>query len=287
MAQLDWRIGAARITRFVETEVAVPPQGLFPDATPEAIARHRAWLDPGFVTADGNFTLSIHALLVEVGGARILIDTCLGERPIPNYPEMAGRGRAFLADLAQAGSPRESIDVVLCTHLHFDHVGWNTLVEDGHSVPTFPNARYLFARKEWEHWRTSSERDYASTLADTVQPVLDAGLADLVDADHVVCDGVRLEPTPGHTPGHVSVRIASGGQQAFVTGDMTHHPVQWAEPDWRMPADVDAAGAAATRRRLARALAQDETLVIGTHYAGPCAGRVVSRGEGARFEARR
>jgi glyoxylase-like metal-dependent hydrolase (beta-lactamase superfamily II) len=154
-------------------------------------------------------------------------------------------------------------------------------------VPTFPNARYLFARREYEHWQSAAEKDYASTLADTVQPVLDAGLADLVECDHRVCDGVRLDPTPGHTPGHVSVRIESGGQQAFVTGDMTHHPVQWAEPDWRMPADVDSAGAAATRRRLARTLADEETLVIGTHYAGPCAGRVVRAADGMRFHARR
>jgi glyoxylase-like metal-dependent hydrolase (beta-lactamase superfamily II) len=283
----SWTIGTARITRFVETEVAIPPQGLLPDATPEALARHRAWLAPGFMDGDGNFTLSIHALLVEQGGARILIDTCLGEHQIPGYEQLAGRGRALLDELATAGAPRESIDRVLCTHMHFDHVGLNTLREGTRWVPTFPNARYYFAQAEWEHWSTAGESHYASTLADAVKPVLDAGQAELVATDHRICDGIELVPSPGHTPGHVCVRIASRGTQALVTGDATHHPVQWAEPAWGMPADVDAAGAAATRRRLGRELADSETLVIGTHYAGPCAGRV-RRGEaGTWFDARR
>jgi glyoxylase-like metal-dependent hydrolase (beta-lactamase superfamily II) len=287
MGQLGWSIGSARVTRFVETEVAMPPQGLFPEATPEALARHRAWLEPAFVDAGGNLTLSIHALLVETAGLRILIDTCLGEHKVPGYEDFAGRGRAFLDELAAAGAPRESIDVVLCTHLHFDHVGWNTLREGSRFVPTFPNARYLFARSEWEHWRDAPEAPFASTLGDAVRPVLDAGQADLVSTDHRICDGVWLEPTPGHTPGHVSVRIESGGERAFVTGDATHHPVQWAEPDWAMPADVDSRGAAATRRRLADALADSGALVIGTHYAGPCAGEVVRGGAGVWFRARR
>ena len=110
-----------------------------------------------------------------------------------------------------------------------------------------------------------------------------AGLADLVETDHKICDSVRLVPTPGHTPGHVSVEIASQGQRAFITGDMTHHPVQWAEPDWKMPADSDPAAAAATRRRIAGALANTPVLVIGTHYAPPCAGRLVRGASGVSF----
>ncbi len=118
-----------------------------------------------------------------------------------------------------------------------------------------------------------------------MRPIVDAGLADLVETDHKLCDGVRLVPSGGHTPGHVSVEIASGGRRAFITGDMTHHPVQWAEPEWKMPADVDPAAAAATRRRIGADLAAREALVIGTHYAPPCAGHVVRGERGLRFRA--
>ena len=287
MGQLCWSIGSARVTRFVEMEAPLDAKGFFPSSSQEALARHRAWLEPGFMNRSGELLLSIHALLVEIGGIRILVDTCLGEHPVPGMEALAGRGRAFLDEMAQAGAPRESIDVVLCTHLHFDHVGWNTLREGTRWVPTFPNARYLFARAEWEHWSSADESPYAPTLLDAVKPVLDAGQGDLVAVDHRVCDGVRLVPTPGHTPGHVSVRIASGGAEALVTGDATHHPVQLAEPDWGMDADVDSKLAAATRRRMIAELADSDTLVIGTHFAGPTAGHVVRGESGTWFRARR
>jgi glyoxylase-like metal-dependent hydrolase (beta-lactamase superfamily II) len=286
MGQLGWSIGSARVTRFVELEVPLDAQDFFPASSPPAFGRHRAWLEPDFMNRQGELLLSIHALLVEIGGIRILVDTCLGEHQVPGMDALAGRGRAFLEEMAQAGAARESIDVVLCTHMHFDHVGWNTLRDGSRWVPTFPNARYLFAKSEWEHWRTAPP-DPTSTVNDAVKPVLDAGQGDLVAVDHHVCDGVRLVPTPGHTPGHVSVRIASGGAEALITGDATHHPVQFAEPDWGMAADVDSKLAAATRRRMIAELADSDTLVIGTHFAGPTAGHVV-RGEiGAWFEARR
>jgi glyoxylase-like metal-dependent hydrolase (beta-lactamase superfamily II) len=286
MGQLGWAIGAARVTRFVEMEAPLDAQGFFPSSSAEAFARHRAWLEPDYMDREGRLLLSIHALLLEIGGIRILVDTCLGEHEVPGMEALAGRGRAFLDEMAQAGAPRESIDIVLCTHMHFDHVGWNTLHEGSRWVPTFPNARYLFAKSEWEHWSTAPPESM-STLRDAVKPVLDAGQADLVAMDHRVCDGVRLVPTPGHTPGHVSVRIASGGAEALVTGDATHHPVQFAEPDWGMDVDVDAKLAAATRRGMIAELADSETLVIGTHFAGPTAGHVVRGASGVWFRARR
>ena len=286
MGQLSWSIGSARLTRFVEIEVPLDARGFFPSSSPEALARHRAWLEPDFMDRQGQLLLSIHTLLLEIGGIRILVDTCLGEHAVPGMEALAGRGRALLAEMAAAGAPRESIDVVLCTHMHFDHVGWNTMREGSRWVPTFPNARYLFAKSEWEHWSTAPH-DPTSTVKDAVKPVLDAGRGDLVGVDHRVCDGVRLVPTPGHTPGHVSVRIASDGAEALITGDATHHPVQFAEPDWGMDADVDSKLAAATRRRMLAELADSDTLVIGTHFAGPTAGHVVRGESGAWFRARR
>jgi glyoxylase-like metal-dependent hydrolase (beta-lactamase superfamily II) len=286
VGNLGWRVGDIAVTRVVETEVTLPAEGLLPEATPAALARHRSWLEPHFLDAEGRLVLSIHALLIEAGRRRILVDTCVGEHPVPGF-DLFTPSQRFLSDLAEAGFPRESIDTVLCTHLHFDHVGWNTMRDGDRWVPTFPNARYLFARAEWEHWRADLDSVYAPTLRHAVQPILDAGLADLVETDHRVCEGVQLRPSPGHTPGHVCVHLASRGEHAFITGDMTHHPVQWAEVDWRMPADSDSREAAATRRRVIDACADGSTLVIGTHYAPPCAGYLVRSPQGIRFETKK
>ena len=206
--------------------------------------------------------------MVESQGKVILVDTCVGENAPPDIPMDLGDS-PFLENLAAAGYTRDRIDFVLCTHLHFDHTGWNTMREGGRLVPTFPNARYLFARQEWEHWNAQEEKGFAGTWAEW---------------DFVLTDEVRLEPTPGHTPGHVAVRIASDGHEAMITGDLTHHPVQWAEPDWAMGADSDSSAAAATRHRLLAEHTDGPLLVIGTHYAPPTAGRLVKRGGGTRFE---
>jgi len=286
MGNLSWKIGDVTITRVLENEASLPPESMLPAATPEALARHRDWLCPSFLDADGNFILSVHALVVEASGRRILVDTCMGDQKVAGFEALAPNP-GFLDELAAAGFPRESIDIVLCTHLHFDHVGWNTVEEGGRRVPTFPNARYLFARAEWEYWDGHRSRVFTPTIDACVRPVVDAGLADLVETDHRICDEVWLEATPGHTPGHVAVRVSSRGEEAFITGDMTHHPVQWAEPDWGMPADSDGARAVETRRRVLGEHVDGPTLVIGTHYATPCAGHLVRGDDGVRFRAKR
>ncbi len=286
MGNLSWKIGDVTVTRIVESETELPPEALLPQATADSLAPHRSWLEPGFLSGDGNFVLSIHALVIEAGDRRILVDTCVGEHSFPGF-EMLAPNAAFLDELATARFPRESIDTVLCTHLHFDHVGWNTMKDGDDWVPTFPNARYLFARVEWDHWRQQEDKTYAGSLDASVQPIIDAGLADLVETDHRVCDEVWLEPTPGHTPGHVCVHIGSRGERAFITGDMTHHPVQWAEVDWKMLADTDSEQAAASRRRVIEDHAGSDTLVIGTHYAAPTAGYLAKGEAGVWFRAKR
>src|SRR5206468_10588025 len=181
-----------------------------------------------FLDDDDQFILSIHGLVIEADGLRILVDTCIGSRPTPGYEMLSGRDSPFLDNLVSAGFPLESIDMVLCTHLHFDHVGWNTRLVDGKWVPTFPNARYLCGRKEYEHWKmlkdTHGYHDL-NHMHDAVQPVVDAGLVDLIEPSHSICPELKLRPTPGHTPGHVSIAIESRGQPAIVTGDMMHHPI--------------------------------------------------------------
>lgn len=289
MENLVWKVGDVRITRIPEQVVSLPAFHLIPEATAEGLAPHEAWLAPHFLDAPDdqgrpNFLLSIHGLVVESKGHTVLVDTCTGEKAAPGFEALLVGDLRFLDHLRAAGFDPDRIDTVLCTHLHFDHVGMNTRRDGDRWVPTFPNARYLFARAEWEHWTQGGDPAYVPTLSEAVQPIVDAGLADLVDSDHRITDEVRLEATPGHTPGHVAVRIESGGEQALITGDLTHHPVQWAEPEWTMRADTDGAQAVRTRYRLLGEHTDAGTLVIGTHYAPPCAGRLVKQDGGVKFD---
>jgi glyoxylase-like metal-dependent hydrolase (beta-lactamase superfamily II) len=215
-----------------------------------------------------------------------VVDTCIGnDKNLPMVKNWHKRtGGTFLRDLADVGFPADSVDTVLCTHLHVDHVGWNTVREDGHWVPTFKNARHLWNKAEYDFWSVTEAKGFVDIIAESVAPVFDAGLVDLVAEDHVVTDEVRLEPTPGHTPGHVSVHIRSRGEEAVITGDLTHHPGQLAHPEWRSSADADGEQAEATRRAFLERYADQPVLIIGTHYAAPTAGHIVRDGDVYRLE---
>lgn len=286
---LSWQVGAVRITRVVETALPVPGgegSSFLPQASPAAL-RALPWLYPHFVTPDDQLILSIHALLVEAPGLRLVVDTCIGNDKPRSLLGGQSLATPFLQRMAEAGWSRESVNAVVCTHMHVDHVGWNTMLEKGRWVPTFPNARYIFGRDEFEHWNAFDEDNQRQIMADSVQPILDAGLAELVGTDHRLSDEVRLVPTLGHTPGHVSVLIESGGERAAITGDMSHHPCQMAHPDWSPLFDHDPVEAARTRARMFGEWADEGLLVIGTHYAGPTAGRIVREGDAFRFKVNR
>lgn len=273
---MDWKIGNVSVTLVRQHMASVDPQGMFPGSNAsEVIAANADWLKPHFVNDDGTLPLSIHALVVESMGKTIVVDTCLGNRPVHGFDAMSHLGDQFLVDFAAAGHSIEGVDFVACTHLHFDHVGFNTRLVDGKWVPTFPNARYLFGRVEYEHWDAGNV-GAAVTFGDAVKPVVAAGLADLVDTDHVITDEVRFTPTPGHTPGHVSVAIRSNGERGIITGDMMHHPIQIADGaiDWQMSADVDSPAAAQTRHAARKQWADQPVLVIGTHFGPPTAGHI-------------
>ena len=280
-----WRIGKVTVTKIVELEVTGGSRFILPQATYEEILPIE-WMQPHFADERGRLKMSIHALVVETPDRRILVDTCLGNdkegRRIPTWNNLQG---SFLADLAAVGYPRESIDAVLCTHLHVDHVGWNTMLVDGKWLPTFPRARYLMGRVEFDHWQSQHERDDMEAIfADSVKPVYEAELVDLVETDHRVCDEISLVPTIGHTPGHVSVRIRSEGEEALITGDFLHHPCQFTHPEWASTADFDKDAATQTRQRMFGALCDQPTLVIGTHFAAPTAGHVVAHGSTWRLQ---
>jgi glyoxylase-like metal-dependent hydrolase (beta-lactamase superfamily II) len=276
-----WQVGDVRITRVQELE-APGMRFIVPQATIDNLAAI-PWLTP-FLAPNGDAMGSVHALLLEVADRRLIVDTCIGndkERRIPSWNKRQG---SFLTALEAVGYPPHSIDTVICTHLHTDHVGWNTRLVDGQWVPTFPRARYLVVRPEWEHWSQAEDRWTQIVMADSVRPIFAAGLVDLVVVDHVVHETIRFEPTPGHTPGHVSVHIVSCGEEAVITGDLVHHPCQFARPEWGSSADTDAAQADRTRKAFMARYADTPTLIIGTHFAGPTAGRLVRDGAAYRLE---
>jgi glyoxylase-like metal-dependent hydrolase (beta-lactamase superfamily II) len=269
-----WTIGEVTVTSVIEIEQHWRFAWLLPTVTEDDLVSH-AWLSPNFVDEKGKLILRIQALVVESQGQRIIVDTCVGntkQRPTPLFDNLQ---TSFFDDLVGAGFSAESIDQVVCTHMHVDHVGWNTKLVDGAWVPTFPRARYLFGRTEFDHWAATDESAfYGDVMGDSVTPIVAAGLSILVDSDHHLTEEVYLEPTPGHTPGHHSVRISSAGQQAVITGDMIHHPIQFPMPDLTSEADTDSPAAVATRRAAFDRWCTAGLLVIGTHFAGPGAGRL-------------
>jgi len=270
----QWQIGDIKITRVVEMEVAGGTKFILPDATRDACLPID-WMQPHFMDSEGNLIMSIHALVIDTGDYRIVVDTCIGNDKQRNVPAWTNLQTDFLENLSAAGYPRESIDAVMCTHLHVDHVGWNTMLVDGEWVPTFPNARYLIAEKEWRYWDAHEDEEaYGPVLQDSVRPVVEAGLVDFVGETHELCPGVQLEPTPGHTPGHVSVHITSQDAEALITGDCIHHPVQMTRTDWCSSADFDQAEGRATREDLLKRYVDHNILIIGTHFATPTAGHI-------------
>ena len=283
---LKWKIGDVTVTRIVEMEIPIPYNDKSPflvQATPDVL-KTMPWLYPHFVTDEGALKLSIHALFVEAPGLRLIVDTCIGNDKPRGMVGPRGLSTTFLASLEAAGCKRDSVDAVICTHLHVDHVGWNTMLENGKWVPTFPKARYLIGKKEYEFWNLDEDAEQKAIMGDSVQPILDAGLADLVEMDHRLSAEIRLTPTPGHTPGHVSVMIESKGETAMITGDMIHHPCQFGHPEWSPSFDTDQAAGASMRRSVMDKVADQPLLVIGTHFSAPTAGHVKRDGAGFRFD---
>ncbi len=280
--------GDITVDRCVESEgPSFHPHFIFPALTEEALARERAdWLDDRLVHADsGRLLMSLHAYVIRTAHHTILVDTCVGNhKQRPETPPWHLRDGPFLSDLAAMGVPPESVDFVMCTHLHVDHVGWNTRLDNGRWVPTCPNARYLFHRVESEHWENAempegSGNTTRASFDDSVLPVVSAGQALMVDGDHAIDDNLHLEPSPGHTPGHVFLRLETARGDAVFTGDCLHHPLQIALPDLNSRYCADPAVAAATRRAVVEGSADTDTLMLGAHFPHPVAGRVVSNGD--------
>lgn len=272
---LRWLIGDVTVTRVEENVIPLPQTTILDGVTDRHLADTASWIGP-FFRDDGKMLLSVHTFVVQSGGTTIVVDTCVGggERPLPG-------DEAFLDRLAEAvPGGLAGVDVVLCTHLHFDHVGWNTVwraddgERDGEWVPTFPNARYLISEPELASF---PDADHNGVGPSSIDPLATAGQLDPVAMDHEITPEVRLVPTPGHAPGHVSLLIESNGETALITGDATHSPLQFAYPELSSQRyDDDTTQSTATRRDLIERLVDTDTLVLGTHFAPPSAGHVRS-----------
>ena len=282
------RIGDITVDRIIELEGSfMPALEVLPGLTPELLAENRPWLQPDALDQQDNLRLCVQSFLVRTPRHTILVDSCVGNgknRPArPNW-HMKSDDR-WMRGLAAAGTSVDTIDYVMCTHLHVDHVGWNTRLQDGRWVPTFPNARYVFAQTEYAYWEGQHAQAPNEIFADSVLPVMEAGQADLVDSEHALGDHVRLLPTPGHTPGHVSVLLGKGGTGAVVSGDLIHSPLQARYPEMSAKFDVDQAASAVTRRAFLERFAETETICCMTHFPSPSIGRMKRWGHGFRCEA--
>ena len=273
-----------RVLEFLWSERE--PDFLLTGVSRRDILATRTGRDPAFVDPEsGLLYMSFHSLVVRTPAGVLLVDTCVGNhKDRPMLPEWHQQEWPYLERLARAGLTPGDIDFVCCTHLHGDHVGWNTRLVDGSWVPTFPNARYLFARSEIEYWHAHHESDpesiYRRPWQDSVLPVIAAGLADTVADDAEILPGICLRPAPGHTPGNVVIELDDGREQAVMSGDVIHHPVQIERPDWCSNFDLDQPPAEQSRRELLARVADSGTWVMGAHFAGPAALRIEAADDG-------
>lgn len=283
-----YRIGDILVHRIVESICTdFVAMKFFPETTSEDWERHGKWMAPwAYLPESGNIILTIQGFLVKTRHHTILVDTCVGDdkpRPARPFWDMM-KLNTFLPRLKAVGVTPDQVDFVMCTHMHPDHVGWNTRLHNGRWVPTFPKARYLFTEIEWQSTLALHEQKPIPHFLDSVLPIMQSGQAQLVASDFALDDDVRLEPSPGHTMGHVCVRLSSQGQSAVITGDCIHSPVQCLEPDWVMRADIDSTLAAKTRHGFLERCCENRVVVCATHFPEPSFGHIVERKNSFHFE---
>ena len=283
------RLGNVTIHQIVEQELPFfDIFEFFPSLTKELLEENRSWLAPTYYdSASNKAVLCFQSYIVQTPHHNILVDSCIGnDKPRPARPgwHMMKSDR-FEKGFAAAGLTFADIDYVMCTHLHVDHVGWNTRLENGRWVPTFPKARYLFADRELAYWTQKEKEDPVAWpwLTDSVLPIVAANRADVVKSDHALGDDVRLVPTPGHTIDHYSVHVGKPGQDAFLTGDMVHSPLQARYPDIGMRADYDSKQAGETRRKIFGGMCDTPTLICTAHFPSPSTGKLKRWGDGFKL----
>jgi glyoxylase-like metal-dependent hydrolase (beta-lactamase superfamily II) len=285
-----FKVGKATLTRIEETYLAVyPSRDIFPDLTDALFKEHGHWLAPDHYDPETDkIKLSVHSWLLQLDGRKILIDGCCGnQKSRPERPHWNMLDTPWLDRLAAAGARPDEIDLVMCTHLHHDHVGWNTQLRDGKWVPTFPNARYVFSKLDFDYFH-KLDSDPANKPAEfgsfreCVMPVVEAGRADLVTGPHRLNEFIEILPAGGHSPGHFYFRLNVGGSRGMITGDVFHHLLQVFHPDWNFPKNSDAQEARVSRRRVFDEAAASGAMVFPGHVGAPFAGHIEKAGSSYR-----
>jgi glyoxylase-like metal-dependent hydrolase (beta-lactamase superfamily II) len=289
-----WRIGTATVTRIEEQlgPGSFPPQQYFTGFERSVLEENLSWLVPHhYLPEQDALITSVHSWLIRTPQHNVLLDCCSGNHKDRHWwPRFHQLDTPFLERLAGAGVRPEDIDIVMCTHLHADHIGWNTRLQDGRWVPTFPNARYVFSRIENDFWDPRRHPDAATdparriAYADSVLPVLEAGQAELVDGQHRLADTLRIESAPGHTPGHILLKLLHEGGGAVFCGDVIHHPLQIYAPHWNTQFCQDPVQARTTRRGVLQYCADSGAWLFPTHFGAPHVVAIDARA--ARFAAR-
>ncbi len=289
MNQLQF--GDILVDRLIEDEgLGFDPFFFFPDSTEEGWELEKDWLMPRFLDAEtGRMIRAIQSYVIRTDHHTILVDACVGnDKERPSTPVWNNMQTPWLANFRALGVDPAEVDFVLCTHLHADHVGWNTQLVDGRWVPTFPNAKYIFHRDEYAFWEENGDAIEGPGSADgcfedSVLPVMEADQAELVGGDYQIDDRLTLEPMAGHSPGHVVLNLNAAGRQAVFCGDVIHHAVQCARPEWNSRFCWDKEMSRATRRKFVERHADTDTLIMPGHFPAPTAGRIVGDGERCRF----
>ena len=289
------KLGRITVHKVHEMDSPTPLLMQLPGVTAADLARLKRWYDPGDdeLTDDpetSRMTFGVHSFVIEVDGQTILVDTCCGNHKNRSLPEVHQLNTDYLGNLRRAGFAPEEIDLVMCTHLHFDHVGWNTRLENGKWVPTFPNARYLFGKRDYAYFVENPEGEalHYEAFRDSILPVMDAGQGILVDEDHVahreIGNGIWLEPAFGHSPGCCTVHAQAGGEAAIFWGDVIHHPLQMIRYDLPFAFDADPPRASKTRQLVMAKAAEEDLLCFPAHFRRTSAGRVKVDGDAYRYE---
>lgn len=287
-------LGRMRVHKVHEMDSPVPLLSQLPGTTADDLKRLLTWYDqPDEITSvpeTSLMTFSVHSWVIEIDGRTIMIDTCDGNHKNRSLDAVHQLDTDYLGNPRRAGFAPEDIDMVMCTHLHFDHVGWNTRLENGKWVPTFPNARYVFTRRDYDYFKTNPPGEPLSweAFCDSIVPVMEAGQGELVEADFVahreIGDGIWLEPAFGHSPGCCTIHAKADGQPALFWGDVVHHPVQLIRHDLPFAFDADAATARGVRKATLERAADDDLLCFPAHFRRSSAGRVKRDGEAFRYE---
>jgi glyoxylase-like metal-dependent hydrolase (beta-lactamase superfamily II) len=286
---LKFDVGDLTIHRIIEQETSfLPAMDLLPALTPEVLAENRPWMREAKAIDDSDtLILCFQSYVIRTPHHTILIDSCIGnDKPRPARPKWHMKtDDTYLDGLKAAGVSVGEIDYVMCTHLHTDHVGWNTRLEGGRWVPTFPKARYVFAKGEFDYWTAQNEKAEVPPFVDSVLPVVEAKQADIVSSDFSIGDHMRILPTPGHTPGHVAFTFGRTKDDAVFSGDLIHTPLQALYPELSPKFDVDPAQAAVTRRNFLERYCDTDTLCCTAHFPSPSTGKIRRKGNGFTCEA--